>query len=72
MGEKAQFGIMDVTPGAATTDRDGNKQYKGTERRQDNRRQYQDRRAEVRFEPGKEDRRQVPGRREDDESVSFW
>ncbi len=72
MGEKAQFGVMDVSPGAASTDADGTKHYKGTERRKDNRRQNQDRRTEVRFEPGKEDRRQNPGRREDDAAPTFW
>ena len=72
MGEKAQFGVMDVSPGAAITDEDGNKQYRGVERRKENRRKEADRRTEVRFEPGKEDRRQTPGRREDDASPTFW
>lgn len=72
MAEKAQFGTLDISPGAAGTDDSGNKQYKGMDRRKDNRRQYQERRAEVRFEPGKEDRRQDPGRRDDDGGASFW
>ena len=72
MGEKAQFGVLDVSPGAATTDEKGNRQYKGVERRKENRRKKSDRRTEVRFEPGKEDRRQNSGRREDDASPTFW
>ena len=72
MGEKAQFGTLDTSPGAATTDTKGKKQYMGTERRRTNRREQADRRTEVRFEPGKEDRRQNPGRREDDASPTFW
>lgn len=72
MSEKAQFGVLDVSPGAAGTDSDGNKQYMGSERRTENRRKYQERRGEVRFEPGKEDRRQRPGRREDDATSNFW
>lgn len=72
MGEKAQFGVLDVSPGATTKDDKGKTQYKGTERRRENRRKSSDRRTEVRFEPGKEDRRQNPGRREDDASPTFW
>ena len=72
MAEKAQFGALEVSPGAATMDDDGNKQYKGIERRKDNRRQNLDRRTDVRFEPSKEDRRQNPGRREDDAAPTFW
>ena len=72
MGDKAQFGTLDISPGAAVTDDAGNKKYVGTERRRENRRQKQDRRVDVRFEPGKEDRRQRSGRREDDATPTFW
>lgn len=72
MGDKAQFGTLEISPGAATTDGSGNKAYKGKERRTENRRQQSDRRTDVRFEPGKEDRRQHPGRREDDAAPTFW
>lgn len=72
MGEKAQFGTLEISPGAAATDDTGNKKYMGSERRRDNRREHHDRRTEVRFEPGKEDRRQNPGRREDDAAPTFW
>jgi hypothetical protein len=72
MGDKAQFGTLEIAPGAAVTDDTGNKKYMGAERRRDNRRQQQDRRIDVRFEPSKEDRRQNPGRREDDSVATFW
>lgn len=72
MGEKAQFGTLEISAGAAVKDNDGNKKYMGPERRRDNRRKNKDRRAEVRFEPGKEDRRQLPGRRDDDATPNFW
>jgi len=40
--------------------------YTGPERRSDQRRKKTDRREDVRFEPGKDDRRQGKGRRKSD------
>ena len=49
-----------------------NPTYQGPERRQAARRGVSDRREAVRFEPGKEDRRQLVGRRIDDISAQVW
>ena len=46
--------------------------YNGPERRHGERRITPDRRAEVRWEPGKDDRRQNPGRRKTDFDPTFW
>ena len=46
--------------------------YNGPERRHGERRVSPDRRAEVRWEPGKDDRRQNPGRRKTDFDPTFW
>ena len=46
--------------------------YKGPERRRENRRKTSDRRHDVRFEPGKEDRRKGPGRRKADRDGNLW
>lgn len=46
--------------------------YQGPERRHGPRRVQVDRRAEVRWEPDKEDRRQNPGRRKSDQGVGYW
>lgn len=43
--------------------------YNGPERRRDQRRKAQDRRVEIRFEPGKDDRRQGRGRRKTDGDI---
>lgn len=43
--------------------------YNGPERRRDQRRKTQDRRVEIRFEPGKDDRRQGRGRRNTDGDI---
>lgn len=40
--------------------------YTGPERRSDQRRKKTDRREDIRFEPGKDDRRQGKGRRKSD------
>jgi len=40
--------------------------YTGPERRSDQRRKKSDRREDIRFEPGKDDRRQGKGRRKSD------
>jgi hypothetical protein len=47
------------------------KKYLGIERRMENRRKARERRVDVRFEV-KVDRRQNPGRREEDASAKFW
>lgn len=46
-----------------------NGSYNGPERRQEQRRKTTDRRVEIRFEPGKEDRRQSKGRRKTDGDI---
>ncbi|TXS89564.1 hypothetical protein FV139_19955 [Parahaliea maris] len=50
----------------------GEQKYTGPERRKDDRRKTQDRRTEVRFDPGKQDRRQKQGRRKGDKTPKFW
>ena len=74
MAEKAQFEVRDVGTGASAGDsNDGKQKYMGVERRRANRRTGVDRRTEVRFEPGKDDRRKNWGRRHDDETGhAFW
>ncbi len=67
----ARFEARDVSPPTGQ-DQDGKQKYKGPERRRDNRRDAQDRREEVRFEPGKDDRREKPGRRKEDKAPKFW
>lgn len=49
---------------------DKNSDYKGPQQRREHRRKSKDRREDIRFEPGKEDRRKNRGRRKDDEN--FW
>jgi hypothetical protein len=51
---------------------DSEDKYLGPERRRVNRRATQDRRGEVRFDINASDRRENPGRRQDDVSVNFW
>lgn len=46
--------------------------YIGMERRRTNRRRAQDRRADVRFDLTKTDRRQIDGRRADDAAPKFY
>ncbi len=46
--------------------------YKGPERRKEVRRVKYDQREEIRFEPGKKDRRQNPGRRSGDRKNMLW
>ena len=48
------------------------RKYTGQERRRKNRRNSKDRRADVRFEIDKSDRREKPGRRHDDSAPKFW
>jgi hypothetical protein len=47
------------------------KKYLGIERRMENRRKAKERRVDVRFEM-KNDRRQKPGRREEDAPAKYW
>ncbi len=74
MSDKALFECREVGMGTSSSDtQDGDKKYMGIERRRDNRRSGIDRRTDVRFEPGKDDRRQSHGRRHDDEAGHvFW
>ncbi|WP_133300630.1 hypothetical protein [Seongchinamella sediminis] len=67
MPERAQFEVRDVGSASGGADTGGNKKYMGVERRRAHRRTGMDRRTDVRFEPGKDDRRQNHGRRHDDE-----
>ena len=66
MSEPAQFEVRDVGIGSSSADTEGEKKYMGMERRCDHRRTGNDRRTDVRFEPGKDDRRKDWGRRHDD------
>ena len=67
MSERAQFEVKDVGIGASGGEAGGDAKYMGIERRRVHRRTGIDRRTDVRFEPGKDDRRQNHGRRHDDE-----
>ena len=74
MSEESYFTLA-AKEGEATepTDAVGEKRaYHGLERRRALRRTGEDRRQEVRFESGKEDRRKGEGRREDDHTPKFW
>lgn len=68
---KATFDSRDLT---GPTDSSNKKlhEYMGLDRRRVNRRVAQDRREDVRFEFGKEDRRSSHGRRENDQGPDFW
>ena len=72
MSERAVFGELDHSPTAVQQDEKGATKYMGVERRKDNRRSGIDRRTMVRFEPGKDDRRENHGRRHDDNTPEFW
>lgn len=67
MPERAQFEVREVGSGSCGKGADGDKKYTGVERRREHRRTGIDRRTDVRFEPGKDDRRKNHGRRHDDE-----
>ena len=67
MSERAQFEVKDVGVGAGSDEAGGKTKYMGVERRRVHRRTGIDRRTDVRFEPGKDDRRKNHGRRHDDE-----
>ena len=70
-GEKATFESRDVT-GLTPSKDDEEMTYLGPERRRVNRRTGKERRGEVRFEFGKEDRRKNHGRRGKDCGPDFW
>ena len=71
--EKALFEAREVSP-PSYEEEEGKplKKYMGPERRRDDRRAGKDRRDEVRFEIGKDDRRQSQGRRRGDKNPRFW
>lgn len=46
--------------------------YNGPDQRRETRRVNSDRRTDIRFEPGKEDRRKNSGRRKDDKKNNVW
>ncbi len=71
-GEKSRFESQDLHAPGYVVDHDGNEKYTGPERRKQNRRYAEDRRAEVRFDPTKQDRRKKAGRRKDDKTPKFW
>ena len=72
MSEKAKFEVREVGTVTNHVDGDNLKKYMGQERRRENRRSGSDRRGDVRFEIGKDDRREKHGRREDDSAPTFW
>lgn len=72
MSDKAKFEVKDVGTGSSSPSGKGGKKYMGVERRRTDRRSGMDRRTDVRFEPGKDDRRKNRGRREDDNTPQFW
>lgn len=68
---RAQFGSVETT--ADFTERKpAARKYMGQERRRGHRRISRDRRQEIRFEFNKEDRRQQRGRRDGENTPSFW
>lgn len=70
--ERASFYSRDPSPFSGDTKDPEKREYSGEERRKRNRRENTDRRQEVRFEPGKDDRRQEEGRRKGDKQPKFW
>lgn len=72
MSDRALFEVRDVGTGSSSADVEGEKKYMGAERRRDHRRSGKDQRTEVRFEPGKDDRRKDWGRRHDDVAGHIW
>ena len=69
---RPRFEARDPSPPGAGSDTKNPKKYMGPERRRDHRRTGEDRRGDIRFEVGKEDRRKNSGRRRDDKSPDFW
>jgi hypothetical protein len=70
--KKASFYARDPTALTSDTSKSTKKKYMAEERRRGNRRKRQCRRADVRFDLTKTDRRQTDGRRENDATVKFW
>lgn len=69
--QRATFDSSDLT--APTSSKNENlHKYMGVERRRIDRRSTAERRADVRFEFGKEDRRKDHGRRDNDKGPDFW
>jgi putative secretion ATPase (PEP-CTERM system associated) len=69
---RPRFEARDPSLPAAGSDTRNPKKYMGHERRRGHRRSGEDRRGDIRFEIGKEDRRKAPGRRRDDKTPDFW
>lgn len=65
------FEARDLAP-PVCKDKQGEEHYTGVERRKADRRDYHDRREEVRFDINKADRRSAYGRRKDDKTPKFW
>lgn len=73
MGDKAVFESRDLSAPFQRKSADGDKTYLGVERRRADRRSGHDRRESVRFDNGvSSERRENPGRREDDKTLRFW
>ena len=73
--DKSVFESKDTHPQFAVKEVGGEKsdEYKGPERRREDRRANQDRRVDVRFDLKATDRRENPGgRRQDDVSVKYY
>ena len=70
--DKQLFESRDPGTDAPSTAGPKGRKYTGQERRRKNRRNSKDRRADVRFEIDKSDRRQKDGRRHDDAAPKFW
>ena len=76
--KKAQFQVQEVSAPAFSDGRVAREgevapvKYSGLERRHNTRRNSTDRREDIRFEVGKEDRRKNRGRRHDDGGPDFW
>lgn len=70
--DKSIFEARDPGPVTDHVENKSAKKYMGVERRRDNRRVKTDRRGDVRFDLKASDRREKPGRREDDKAPKFW
>lgn len=69
---KAVFGARDLSAAATRVESLSSQNYTGRNRRSTNRRQGEDRRADVRFETESSDRRSHPGRRSTDPAPKPW
>jgi len=72
VSDKASFYSSDPDLGSSDPSKRAKKKYSGVERRRANRRSGTDRRADVRFDLDKNDRRQNEGRRESDHTPKYW